>query len=174
MRRLSVSAAALFALAGCSEAVIPSRPAPPVPAPAPAPPPAPRPAPPTSADWRDWPLTPGTWTWRHDAGGTIAEFAGGELSLRCDRARGRVQFSRRAVAVPPAPVNVNVRTTSMARTLQLQPSGASLVADLGARDTLLDAIGYSRGRFVVEGGGMPTLVVPAWAETLRVIEDCRG
>lgn len=174
MRRLFVSAAALLALAGCSDAVIPSRPAPPVPAPAPAPPPAPRPAPPASADWRDWPLTPGTWSWRQDARGGVAEFAGGELALRCDRARGRVQFSRRATAVPPAPVNVNVRTSSMARTLALQPAGASLTADLGARDTLLDAIGFSRGRFVVEGGGLPTLVVPAWAEILRVIEDCRG
>jgi hypothetical protein len=45
--------------------------------------------------------------------------------------------------------------------------------ELGARDALVDAIGFSRGRFVVEGGGLAALVVPAWPEILRVAEDCR-
>ena len=49
-----------------------------------------------------------------------------------------------------------------------------LAAELGVRDSLVDAIGFSRGRFVVEGAGQPRLVVPAWAEFLRVAEDCRG
>jgi hypothetical protein len=60
------------------------------------------------------------------------------------------------------------------RTLPVTATTAGPAADLGARDALVDAMGYSRGRFVVQGGGMPTLVVPAWAEILRVAEDCRG
>jgi hypothetical protein len=35
-------------------------------------------------------------------------------------------------------------------------------------------MGFSRGRFLVQGNGLPTLVVPAYAEVLRVTEDCRG
>jgi hypothetical protein len=172
----SVSAAALL-LAGC---VAPSQPAPrpapplPVPAPTPSPTPAP-PPPPASADWRDWPLTPGNWTWRNDVQGSVATFGiagqAPELMLRCDRTRGRIALSRRGLA--PAP-GLTIRTTSLVRTLPVTATTAGPAADLGARDALVDAMGYSRGRFVVQGGGMPTLVVPAWAEILRVAEDCRG
>ncbi len=52
------------------------------------------------------------------------------------------------------------------------PHGVS--ASLPANDPLLDAIGFSRGRFVVEQAGTPPLVLPAWAEVERVVEDCRG
>jgi hypothetical protein len=33
---------------------------------------------------------------------------------------------------------------------------------------------FSRGRFTVEVPGAPMLVIPAWPEPARVIEDCRG
>jgi hypothetical protein len=33
---------------------------------------------------------------------------------------------------------------------------------------------FSRGRFMVEAQGMATLVLPAWPEPARVVEDCRG
>ena len=45
---------------------------------------------------------------------------------------------------------------------------------LAASDPLIEAMGYSRGRFIVETAPLPPLVVPAWAEVLRVAEDCRG
>jgi hypothetical protein len=48
-----------------------------------------------------------------------------------------------------------------------------MMSQLGAQDSLLDAMGYSRGRFIVEQAGLPTLVIPAWPEIERVIEDCR-
>ena len=174
MRRSSVFASvALGALsvAGCvAPSQPPPRPAPPVAVPTPAPTPAPAP-PPKSADWRDWPLTPGTWSWRPEGQGSVAAFGAAgqvpELTLRCDRARSRILLSRRGPLSAPTLV---VRTTSLARTLPVTSS----TAELGARDTLVDAMGYSRGRFVVESMGMPTLVVPAWAEILRVAEDCRG
>jgi hypothetical protein len=183
MRRL-ISTSAILATAAClGGCVAPSEPvpapAPPRPTPTPAPVPAPAPAPPPrSVDWRDWPLTPGTWAWRRDARGSIALFgaagADAELTLRCDRERGRIYLSRRGAAVGPA--QLTVRTSSTLRSLAMAPTGgtpAYLAAEFGPRDSLLDAIGYSRGKVVVEGAGLPTLVVPAWAEILRVVEDCR-
>ena len=42
-----------------------------------------------------------------------------------------------------------------------------VTADLAANDPLLDAIAFSRGRFVVSMPGMAALVVPAWPEAAR-------
>lgn len=165
----------LIALAGC----IPARPAPsppPVARPVPTSTPLP-PAPPPSSDWRDWPLTPGTWTYARDLRGSVAKFgnAGQDavLVLRCDLARRQLYLSRPGALRAP----LTVRTTSTTRSLAVQPTGgaaAYVAATLAARDPLLDAIGFSRGRFVVEQQGTATLVVPAWAEIERVTEDCRG
>ena len=46
-------------------------------------------------------------------------------------------------------------------------------AGLPARDPLLDAMAFSKGRFAVEVAGLPTLYLPSWIEVSRVIEDCR-
>ncbi|MEP9359450.1 hypothetical protein [Sphingomonas sp. KR3-1] len=179
MRRTLLVFASALAIAGCSETphVVPP-PAPPRPVPTPTPTPAPVATPTLAADWRDWPLTPGSWAYRQDGRGSVALFgvAGGEaeLILRCDAARGRVVLSRKGAGV----ASLTLRTTSTLRQLPVQPlpSGTTawLAADLGPRDSALDAMGYSRGRFLVEGNGLPTLVVPAYAEILRVAEDCRG
>ena len=56
----------------------------------------------------------------------------------------------------------------------LDRGAGTVAAALPAQDPLLDAMGFSRGRFIVELGGQAPLVVPAWAEVLRVTEDCRG
>lgn len=166
----------MLVLAGCvgpgKVAPEPPRPTPaPAPAPMPAPPP---PAPPRSAEWRDWPLTPGAWTYRPESGGGTAQFgranAPADFSIRCDRERQRLTLSRVGTVSGP----LTIRTTSTLRSVAFRPSGAAgSVADLGARDSLVDAIGYSRGKFVVEGGGTQPLVLPAHAEILRVAEDCR-
>ena len=42
-----------------------------------------------------------------------------------------------------------------------------------AYDPLLDAIAFSRGRFTVESESGAMLVLPAWPEPARVVEDCR-
>lgn len=173
----SLISAALLALAGC---VAPSEPPPPraaPPAPLPTrapPPPPPRPAP--SADWRDWPLSAGTWSYRRDGATSVAAFGppgtAPALSLRCDFAAGRITLSRFASVTGPA--SATIRTSSSARVVPLAPGApGELTASLGARDALVDAMGFSRGRFVVEMAGQPPLVVPAWAEILRVAEDCR-
>ncbi|AJP74098.1 hypothetical protein TS85_23355 [Sphingomonas hengshuiensis] len=175
MRRI-LSVTVLLALAGCAAVPEATPPAQPVPVPVPAPPPPP-PAPVLPADWRDWPLTPGDWAYRRDARGSIALFgiAGQDaaLTLRCDRQRGRIYVSR--LAAVPVATSFTLRTSSMMRTWAMTPAGAAYLAiELPVRDPALDAMGYSRGRFVVEGGGQPPLVVPAWPEILRVAEDCRG
>lgn len=153
----------------------------PAPRPAAAVVPPPRlPAAPLPADWRDWPVTPGDWAYRRDANGSIALYGvpegsgGGDalLTLRCDRTRGMLYLSRAGSA--PAPLVV--RTSTIARTLAVQPTGGALpyvAVALTPNDGLLDAMAFSRGRFVVEQAGAPTLVVPAWAEVPRVTEDCR-
>lgn len=165
----------LVALAAC---VRPSAP-PPAPAPVrPVPAPAPAPAPaPLASDWRDWPITPGNWTYRADPGGSVAAFGtpGSEprLTLRCDQQAQRLILSRATDGVAPA-TSMTVRTTSLTRALPVQPAATGpLSAQLAPRDPLLDAMAFSRGRFLVETAGAPYLAIPAWAEVARVTEDCR-
>lgn len=165
-RRLAVIAS-LLALAGCATAVPP--PAPPRVVPVPA-----RPAPPvtTSTDWRDWPLTPGDWSYRRSGGGSSAVF-GSSLALTCDPTARRVTLT---LMQPQATVpHLTVRTSSAVTMLSTGLSGSGQpFALLEASDPLLDAMGFSRGRFVIEQSGRAPLVVPAWPEILRVAEDCRG
>lgn len=152
-------------------------PAPTRPAPvAPPPPLAPAPAP-LAGDWRDWPLTPGTWRYERDARGTRALFGTGgsdaQLVLRCDLPARRVFLSRPGSAGGP----LTIRTTSTTKAVAEKPTGGTppyVAAEPGARDPLLDAMAFSRGRIVIEQAGAPTLVVPNYAEIGRVIEDCRG
>ena len=179
MRARFLSGIALsLAVAGCvapAPRPQPSRPAPVVtPRPAAPLPPAPTPA---AADWRDWPLTPGDWVYRQDARGSIALYgtpgSDAVLTLRCDAGARMVYLSRAGAGGAGA---ATIRTTSTARTLNLTPTGGAtpyLAVALTPRDSLLDAMGFSRGRFVIEQAGYPTLVIPAWAEIERVTEDCR-
>jgi hypothetical protein len=181
MPRLFLASSALLALVSCSAPEIAPEPSPPAPIPlptrAPLPMPTPTPTPtPLASDWRDWPLTPGTWAYRQDERGSIALYgragADAELTLRCDRARGRIYLSRRSDAAAA----LTVRTSTDRKTLDALPTGgtpAYAAVELGLRDPLIDSMGFSRGRFVVQGGGASDLVLPAWPEILRVAEDCR-
>ncbi|RYY28322.1 MAG: hypothetical protein EOP62_03750 [Sphingomonadales bacterium] len=179
MRSIILASTALLALASCAAPVIVPQPAPPAPLPTPTPTPAPRPtpAPTLGSDWRDWPLTPGNWVYRQDPRGSIALYgrsgADAELTLRCDKARGKLYLSRRSDAAGA----LTIRTSTTLKTLDALPAGgapAYAAVELAPRDAIIDAIGFSRGRFVVQGGGATDLVVPAWPEILRVAEDCRG
>lgn len=164
----------LTLVAACVPSVAPPTRAP-QPAPAPAPVPAPAPAPTLSGDWRDWPVTPGDWVYRQDARGSVAVFgAGAAFTIRCTPAQRQIVLSRAGTASGNPPMTIV--TTSMTRALTSRPSGGTppaMMSQLGAQDSLLDAMGYSRGRFIVEQAGLPTLVIPAWPEIERVIEDCR-
>lgn len=166
---------AALAAAGC----VPRPVAPPAPRSAPPAPVARYAAPPPQApDWRDIPLTPGGWTYEQTSGGSEARFgpsAGSPLLVvRCDRAGAAIVLSRVGAATGPM---LRVRTSFTARTLaaavETMPRQGS-AARLPASDPILDSMAFSRGRFTVEAAGLPTLVVPAWPEPARVIEDCRA
>jgi hypothetical protein len=135
------------------------------------------PVPEPGSDWRDWPLTPGEWRYRRDARGAVALFgrAGADavLTLRCDLAERRIYLSVSGTAATP----LTLRASTTARAVPVQPTGGTppyAAAALAPTDPLLDALAFSRGRFIVEQAGRPTLVVPAHAEIGRVTEDCRG
>jgi hypothetical protein len=70
-----------------------------------------------------------------------------------------------------AAMRIMAETTE--RTLPATAREGAMAATLPARDTLLDAMAFSKGRFAVEVAGLPTLFLPAWPEVTRVIEDCR-
>lgn len=178
MRYRFAAAAASIALllAGC---VPPPKPAPPVrPAPTPAVRPTPPPvaAPPLAADWNEWPFTPGDWAYRKDGVGSIALFgppgADALLTLRCDRTRGAMYLS-----VHGPGDAATIRTTTLSRSIALRSTGGDagyVASQFAPTDAMLDAMVFSRGRFVVERAGSAPLVVPPYAEIGRVIEDCRG
>lgn len=172
-------------LLGCVTAVIgcvPRREPPPPPPRQPerpvAPPVRTLPPPAPQANWQDLPLTPGGWIYRDEGQASLALFgaANGQPSfiVRCDRAQRQVALSREGVA----PGNMlTVRTSYSARSLPASAQAArpgSVSASLPASDRFLDSIAFSRGRFTVEVPGAPMLVIPAWPEPARVVEDCRG
>lgn len=172
MRRLPLLATIL--IAGC----VPRAEPPPAPVPPPAAPPPASPAPaPAPADWRDRPRTPGDWRQGADMA-TYADPAGRALlTLACDRTARQVWLTRPS---PVAATALTVRTTSTVRALPArtrEPADAAplvmVEAALPTTDRLLDAMAFSRGRFAIEQPGQPALIVPAWAEIGRLIEDCR-
>lgn len=177
MRRIGIPAAALglAALAGCVPRPAPPPPVPqaePVrPAPAPAPPPA---APP--ADWRDASLSPGGWTFSLYGGRPQATFgpAGAPSFLvRCE-AGGRVSLARiGATAGNVLALETSYGERRLPATVEAGPRPA-LVASVPAGDPLLDSVAFSRGRFAVSASGVPMLILPAWPEPARVVEECRG
>ncbi len=109
-------------------------------------------------------VTPGEWRYLTTATGSQALFANA-VELRCDRATRRVQLRRIAPAAPASPIKIATDTTE-----------AEIALDgwLDARDPLLDAIAFSRGRFIMSGGGGERLIIPTFPEAARSIQDCRN
>lgn len=166
---------ATMVLGACAAAPIPVPP-PVISQPRPVPRPAPLPLPP--ADWRDAPQTPGTWSWALVSGRSTASFGlpaeAPLVVLSCDRAVGQIHLIRAGAAATEVPLAV--ATSTIRRLLQSDPVRSTagwLVVLLSARDPLLDAIAFSRGRFSLEAAGLETLYLPAWPELSRVVEDCR-
>ncbi|MBA3577088.1 MAG: hypothetical protein H0W39_05685 [Sphingomonas sp.] len=124
-----------------------------------------------------YPAISGTWLYRPFAGGSESLFRDGaqaqRLAIRCNRATRVVSIVRSAV--PAAAPTLSIWTSSMARSLPSRFDAArNLSADLNARDPLLDAIAYSRGRFATAAAGAPMATIPTSPEAVRVIEDCRS
>lgn len=161
-------------------ACAPQTPAPtPVPAPrpvattAPAAPPPPR----FTGDWRDAPLTPGAWRWSVAGGQSVASFGltaqSPPIMLACI-AKGSVQLRVAGNATTATPIGI----TTSGGTFPLMsdppsPGATAIVVTLPARAPVLDAMAFSRGRFVIEVAGQLPSYLPAWPEVARVIEDCR-
>ncbi len=120
----------------------------------------------------DAPLTPGDWSYQ----GGIARF--GEpaseplLTLRCDLPAGVVEIARAGSSAGPMILRAELAERSVASVpaASVQPQ---VIARVPARDPLLDAMAFSKGRFAVEVAGLPALYMPSYPEVTRVIEDCR-
>ena len=108
------------------------------------------------------PIAAGQWSYFSTGTGSVASY-GSAISLRCDRATRTVTITRPGAA----PAALTIATSSLAKTL---PLGGRL----SANDALLDAMAFSRGRFLVSGGAGSILAIPAWPEAARSIEDCRN
>jgi hypothetical protein len=128
-----------------------------------------------AGSWADAPLTPGNWAYRPTPTGSMALYgppgAGAHLVIACDRAAQRITLAHNA----QSPGTMTVRATSGMKAYTSAPDPASpnfVAATMPSRDPHLDAIIYSRGRFMVSGGGRD-LILPNWPEFARVVEDCR-
>jgi len=119
----------------------------------------------------------GTWAYAATNDGSEANFtnaaAAVQLTVHCTRATRRVSISKAATAAAPL---LNVWTSSLTRSVPsaFNPTTGKLTIDLANYDPLLDALATSRGRVGFSVGTEPALVIPAWAEAARVIEDCRA
>jgi hypothetical protein len=119
----------------------------------------------------------GTWTYAATSDGSEATFSNSsnfpQLWVHCTRATRRVSISKLATAAAP---QVGVWTSALTRTVAASFNAATgrLTIDFDANDPLLDGLSNSRGRIGFTVRTEPPLVVPAWAEPARVVEDCRG
>jgi hypothetical protein len=129
--------------------------------------PSAQPATAASASWTAAPLTPGRWA--YNGGALSSANYGGLFTIRC-LGGGRIALERSGAVTG---IGLTLRTTAMERVVTGRRGTAAMTAELPAGDPLLDALAFSRGRFAVEAAGQPRLIVPAWPELARVVEDCR-
>jgi hypothetical protein len=140
---------------------------------------APRPAAPASAPAVDLSFaTPaaGTWSYSSTAEGGQAVFrnsALAQLTIQCTRSSRVVTIAKPASAAAPF---LFLWTSNGARSFpaSFDPATGQVSVRINGSDPILDAVAFSRGRVGVSITGTPALVVPAWPETARVIEDCRA
>jgi hypothetical protein len=118
----------------------------------------------------------GSWTFAPAPDGSAATFLNAsampQLTIRCARATRRVSIAKPgSVAVPL----LYVWTSTMTRGVpaSFDPATARITIQIPAYDPLLDALAFSRGRIAIYAANQPALVVPAWPELARVVEDCR-
>jgi len=108
------------------------------------------------------PIAAGQWSYVSSTAGSEARY-GSYIVIRCDLASRTVSIGRPNIADS----SLTVATSELTRAL---PAGGRLLAN----DPLLDAIAFSRGRFLVKGGTGLILAIPSWPEAARSIEDCRN
>nr|WP_047168563.1 hypothetical protein [Sphingomonas sp. Y57] len=161
----------LLALSGCAATTS----APPAPVPLPAPPPAPAQAP-TAGDWRDWPLTPGTWRYLPGRPVSAARYGDGQtahLVVQCDASKRQVMIMRLGSSTQ-IEILASTRSARFPAGHVMDRGVAMSAVILSANDGFLDVMAFSRGRIGIRSPGLPDLAVPAWAEPARAIEDCQN
>lgn len=124
-------------------------------------------APPLFETTRAEPVLAGPWSYVPTANGSEAVLRN-RFSIACNRMTRRVTLRRiEPIASAPASGAMTITTDLGAQTLPAE----GVVA---ANDRVLDAIAFSRGRFIVTGGGAGSrLIVSTSPEAARSIEDCR-
>lgn len=170
-----------LALLACAKDQAPAPPPQPASAPVPV---APKPAPaPVSLgdNWIDAPRSAGDWVYRRDSRGSVALFgpvgANASFLIRCDSAARRIYLSRAGAFEGDEAGMMTIRVTTGAKSFPVRNNGdapAYVAAALPVNEPHLDAIAFSRGRFLVSVKGKNDLVIPSWPEIARVIEDCRA
>ncbi len=174
MRAVRLFVIAPVALVACVQprapAPMPSR-SPPVARPALPPLPAP------AVDWADRTPAAGAWSYTRDGRGSIARFGPASsdalFTIRCEATGARIFVSR----VGSAAGRMTLRSTNGAKAYDALPTGSKpshVAAEIGARDSQLDSMAFSRGRILIALSGAPDLILPIWPEFTRVVEDCRG
>ncbi|HEX6660990.1 MAG TPA: hypothetical protein VF067_03875 [Sphingomicrobium sp.] len=126
----------------------------------------------------------GNWTYAATMDGSEATFANpsalAQLTIRCVRATRRIMISKPSTTAAPF---MYVWTNSAVRSVpaSFNPLTNRITIDVISNDPLLDALAFSRGRIgviVPQPAGSAAqsvrLVVPAWPEIARVVEDCRS
>lgn len=168
-------------LIACAKEQMPAPPPQPVSAPVPAAPKA-APAPVLLGDsWIDAPRSAGDWVYRRDSRGSVALFgpvgADASFIIRCDSAMRRIYLSRAGAFSSDDSGMMTIRVTTGTKSFPVKNNGdtpAYAAAALPVNEPYLDAIAFSRGRFLVAVKGKSDLVIPSWPEIARVIEDCRA
>jgi hypothetical protein len=96
---------------------------------------------------------------------------------RCDMAARRIYLSRPGNFADGVVGQITIRATTGVQSYPLANASDTppyVAAALAPADPHLDAIAFSRGKFLVEVKGAADLVLPNWPELARVVEDCRG
>ncbi len=129
-----------------------------------------------AADFNSARVAAGQWAYQSSAGGSVARFVDttgtARLVLQCTRATRRVTVSLTSTA-PAASLSLWTSIASRNLPARFEANAMRVTAELPAYDALLDAIAFSRGRIAVTMPGGVPLVVPAWPEAARTVEDCR-
>jgi hypothetical protein len=84
-----------------------------------------------------------------------------------------VAFVPATPAVAGSHQSITITTTYAARTIAAVASSDRATAEIAAFDSFLDGVAYSRGRIMIAVPTGERLILPAWPEIARVIEDCR-
>jgi hypothetical protein len=176
--RLILLALPLILFACAKEPAPPPQAAPAPVAVAPKPPPAPVSL---GETWIDAPRSAGDWVYRRDSRGSVALFgpSGADASfiIRCDSPARRIFLSRAGAFPGDDGGMMTIRASSGLKSFAVKNNGdtpAYVAVALPVNEPQLDAMAFSRGRFLVSVKGAADLVIPSWPEIARVIEDCRA